>query len=648
MINHIKKLVNELNNASIEYYNTGKSPMSDKEFDTKLDTLKELEEKTGIIFSNSPTQNVGAPILNQLYKIDISDKPMLSLDKCHTIEEIESFAKGQTLVASVKCDGLSVRIIYENGEIISANTRGNGEIGQDITEHIKHFINVPLNIPNTERLVVDGEAIITQNDFYDINTNGEFKNPRNLAAGTLASLDTSLCNTRHMRFILWDVIEFNQPIKRYSDVINFMKNYGFTVVPNLIVKSDFDYVNEKIFEKANELGIPIDGVVYKYDDVNFDTSRTAKFFNNAIAFKFKDEEVETKLIGIDYKTSRNGILTPVAIMEPVELEGTIVEKASLHNISVMYNTLHTPFVGQKIKVVKRNMIIPQISWAENIDSPDMKIEYPKNCPNCGKPTIINESEEGVKTLQCSNEHCTCRFINILDHFCSKKGLDIKGLSTATLEVLESQGWVKSLGDLFLLESKREEWENLDGFGIKSVQKIYDAINAAKTTTLTKYITALGIPLIGSTVAKEISNKCSGSWQKFRELVKDSKFSFDEWDGFGPEMNKALKYFDYTEADDLIEKYITIQEDKVVTTENLPFKDKIIVITGRLKLVQNREKLISIVEKNGGKVTGSVSSKTSILINNDISSDSSKNKKAKELNIPIITEEEFLNQCIIKE
>ena len=653
----MQKLIEELNIASDKYYNTGSPVMSDKEFDAKLDTLKELEQRLGIVLANSPTQNVGAPVLDELNKIDISDKPMLSLNKCHTVEEISTFAKGQNLVASVKCDGLSVRIIYEDGEIISANTRGNGEIGQDITEHIKHFINVPLAIPTRDRLVVDGEAVILKKDFDEINADGEFKNPRNLASGTLASLDTSLCTSRRLSFILWDVIEFNQPVKLYSDVINFMNNYGFTIVPNetISANSDFEIVNNKIKAIAERYGIPMDGVVYKYNDVTFDTTKTAKFFNNGIAFKFKDEEVETRLKYIDYDVSRNGVLTPVAVFEPVELEGTVVERASLHNLSIMEKILgEYAYSGQKLTIYKANQIIPQVKSAVKMKYVDIvknggvcvdgKIDGYLYCPSCETATVVKESEDGIKTIYCPNEQCTCRFINRLDHFCGKSGLDIKGLSRQTLEKLEQKGWLNRFNDVFTLCDHDKEWKALPGFGDKSVSRILDAVDVARNTTLDKFITALGIPLIGSTVAKTIAKKCDYDWDVFRTFVYKDPFSFDEWDGFGPEMNKALKNFDYTDADELIENYIILQKEVMAAaTESL--KGKTFVITG--KLSKSRDKIKADIEAAGGKVTGSVSGKTNYLVCNDKSSTTGKSADAVKLGVPVITEEELMEMLNAK-
>ena len=370
-MSRLESLIEELNKASYNYYNGLPLLMSDEEYDKKYDELKEFEKSTGFILSSSPTQKIGASVLPNLDKITITDRPMLSLDKCHTIEELKKFSKNQLMYATCKCDGLSVRIIYEDGKIVSANTRGNGFEGQDITEHIKHFLNVPLIIPIKDKIVVDGEAIILIKDFEEINVNKEFKNPRNLAAGTLASLDTSLCTSRRMRFIAWDLIQCgNMQFEEYSEKFDVLYDLGFEfVIGNLATTEDFDYINNLLRTRATqyaEKGLPIDGIVWRFNDENFDTTRTAKFFNNAIAFKFKDEEVVSTLLDIEWSMGKTGVLTPVAIFEPVELEGTIVEKCSLFNLSVLKEKLGTPYVGQKLWISKRNMIIPYIEKAEKI------------------------------------------------------------------------------------------------------------------------------------------------------------------------------------------------------------------------------------------------------------------------------------------
>lgn len=651
MLNAMKELIEELNIASDKYYNTGSPVMSDKEFDAKLDTLKELEERLGIVLANSPTQNVGAPVLNELNKIDISDKPMLSLNKCHTADEIKEFAKGQNLIASIKCDGLSVRIIYEDGKIVSANTRGNGEIGQDITEHIKHFINVPLHIPTTSRLVVDGEAVILKKDFDEINAGGEFKNPRNLASGTLASLDTSLCNSRRLSFILWDVIEYIQPIRYYHEGIQMMSNYGFTVVPwQFCLSSEdswtYNNINNKMLKVANEKGIPCDGIVWKYADVIFDTTRTAKFFNNGIAFKFKDEEAETRLKYITYEPSRNGILTPVAVFEPVDIEGSVVERASLHNLSIMEELLGEPYAGQKLTIFKANQIIPQVKSAVKMKYADIvkncgvivdgTVDGYLQCPSCGTVTAIKESEDGVKTIHCPNDLCPSKVINIINHFCSKEhGLDVKGLSKATIAKLLEFGWIERRADVFKLYTKQKEWENLPGFGRKSVENILNAIEAAKNTNFESYLSSLGIPLIGRTVSKELA-KIFSNYNDFRKAIKE-RYDFTQLNGFGVEMDYALITYDYTEADEIA--VILNFEEKSAETVTESLKGKTFVITGKSSL-GSRDKVKALIESAGGKVTSSVSAKTDYLVAN-AKEDTSKYNNAIKYGTTIINDEKLM-------
>lgn len=640
MLNRMKELIKILNEASFQYYNSDKTIMSDKEFDIKLEELKALEKETNIILSNSPTQNVGAPILNGINKINISDKPMLSLDKCTTIEEIESFAKNQNVVASIKCDGLSCRIIYENGVIVSANTRGDSLIGADITEHIKHFINVPLTIPTTDRLVVDGEAIIYKYDFDRINAKGEFKNPRNLASGTLASLDTNLSYIRCMNFILWDVIESNLSTKSYSKIIKSMEEYGFTVVPNILTKDNFNIINNRIFEEANRLGIPIDGVVYKYDDITFNTTRTAKFFNNAIAFKFYDEEAETELRAIEYDVSRQGILTPVAVFNEVELEGSINTRASLHNLSIMEELLGKyPEMRQKIWVKKSHQIIPQVSRAEyKNDIPhDHCINIPDYCPICFGNTEVRTSDAGIKMLYCANPECSGKLSQRVDHFLGKKGLDAKGISRATIDKLVEWDWIKEIKDVFTLDSRKREWEKQPGFGEKSVDKILASIESAKHCTLESVIAGAGIPLTGKTIAKDLANKFK-TYDAFRGAVKDTAFSFEIYDGYGYEINKALKKFDYTELDYIVNEFLTIEEVKDAGPATDTVKGLIFCITG--KLSKARDLIKKDIEAAGGKVGSSVTGKTNYLVAN-APEDTTKYKTALDKGIPIITEAQLM-------
>lgn len=611
--------------AKAAYYNTDEPIMSDFEYDKLVEEVGE--------------ESVGAPILDSLKKIDISDKPMLSLDKCHTVEEIIAFANSHDLVASIKCDGLSVRIIYEDGKIVSANTRGDGQVGQDITEHIKQFKNVPKIIDFKNRLVVDGEAVILQHDFDEINADGRFKNPRNLAAGTLASLDTSLCKERRLSFIAWDVIEGIDEDK-YWNKMKKLDEMPFHVVPiSLVTNSNYDDVNDSMTSVAQDMGIPCDGIVWKFNDIVYGDSlgRTAHHFNNGIAWKPAIKEYETTLKDIEWTMGRTGVLTPVAIYDNIDIDGSTCNRASLHNISVMYSTLHLPFENQKIKIFKANEIIPQISWAEDA-MPEADFEIPEVCPICGNPTEIKDND-GVKTLLCINPQCQGKLVNRLDHFCSKKGLDIKGLSKMTLEKLIDWGWLESINDIFYLYLHANDWYKKDGFGIKSVENIINSIHDSSNCELWQFISALGIPLIGVSASKELAKKFD-SYQEFRDYIDTKNNHFDEFDGFGPEMDKSLKEFDYTEADK-IAAILNFKQKKVQSEEATSAAGTTFCITGKVNVWKNRDTLKAYIESIGGKVVGSMSSKVNYLINNDNTSTSAKNVAAKKAGIPIITEAEFV-------
>ena len=602
------ELIKKAKNA---YYNSGEPIMSDFEYD-------KLVAEVGY-------ESVGAPVLDSLKKIDISDKPMLSLKKCHSSEEILDFAEGQDLVASVKCDGLSVRIVYENGKIVSANTRGDGRIGQDITEHIKQFTNVPLIIDTKERLIVDGEAVILQHDFDEINKNGEFKNPRNLAAGTLASLDTSLCRSRRLSFIAWDVIEGGDTYY-YSDNLANLLSFNFTIAPYALVTDNtiYDDINEEIFNTAKKEGIPCDGVVWRFNDIAYGESlgRTAHHFNNGIAWKPAIEEYETRLKYIKWSMGRTGVLTPVAIFEPINIDGTEIERASLHNYSVMKDIMgDCCYCGQKIKVFKANMIIPQISWAYKMSYGDVisnggvtcdgfSGDYGLLCPICEGSTSIVESESGVLNVICDNSQCDGKLINKLDHYCSKKGLDIKGLSKMTIEKLIDWGWLNNISDIYNLSEHKAEWIKKAGFGPKSVSNILEAIEKSKECELKNFISAIGIPLIGQTVAKEII-KYYSTWDEFRAAVGGS---WSDFDGFGYEMEKAINNFDYTQADKIAEM-LTFKEPVIQKVEEKAgVSEKIFAITGKLTL-GSRAVVSDMIRNAGGHVSDHVTAKTDYLVCN---------------------------------
>ena len=634
-------LIKKLNEAADAYYNSGTPIMSDEEFDMYMEELREFEEHSGIVFSNSPTQNVGASVLSSLKKVQITPKPMLSLEKCHSYVEIAEFANNQPMIAMVKLDGLSVRVKYNNGKLISANTRGNGVEGTDITEHIKQFQNIPLTIPYNCEYIVDGEAIIKIHDFEEINKNNEFKNPRNAAAGALNVLDTKMVRDRKLSFIVWDVIEgYSIDFNYLSDKLEEAHQFGFEIVPYRL-EGSIGIVNHVLMGYNEEY--PCDGVVWKFDNYHYGDSlgATGHHFKNAIAWKPKVETAETELLDIDWTMGRTGVLTPVAVFKPVELDGSTVERASLHNISVMNETLHgRGWVGQKLKIYKANLIIPQIFSAEE-DNEETKayIEQPWLCPICGEPLY----EHGTDSifLVCENPNCDGKLINRLDHFCGKKGLDIKGLSKATLEKLITWEWVSNFSDIYELEKYKIEWMDTQGFGDKSVRAILAAIEDSKTQTLESFISAIGIPLIGRNMAKEICKHVS-SYEEFRKLV-DDKYDFSKWDTFGPEKCIAIRKYDFTEADK-VAKYITFIQPKVEETTNF-LNGITVVITGKLNNYKNRTALQKEIENHGGKVSSSISGNTSYLINNDINSMSTKNIAAKAAGVPIISEQEFIEKFL---
>ena len=633
----MKNIINTLNEAAQLYYNYGTSPLTDKEYDILLNQLKEEEKRTGIIYSNSPTQKVGAPVLDEQRKINIIDRPMLSLEKIYSQEEINDFANGQTIVGMVKCDGLSVRIIYENGNLVSANTRGDGLIGQDISEHIKHFKNVPLTIPYDKRFVIDGEAVILNQDFQQLQG---FANSRNAAAGALGLLDMKEVEARKLSFIAWDIIDGKNGLGYLTQLLSFAAKLGFQVCPHSLVAS-----NEEIRDEAIKRGIPQDGVVWRYNDLVYGESlgRTSHHWNYACAYKFPDEEYETELLDIEWSMGRTGVLTPVAVYKDVEIDGAICNRANLHNLNIMDELLGVqPYIGQKIWVYKANQIIPQISRTERRElSMDMTFFLtPDSCPICFGNTEVRTSDSGTQELYCSNPQCPGKLVNKLDHFCGKKGLDIKGLSKATLEKLIDWGWVSSISDICALGEVADLWASKPGFGPKSVTKLIDSIWKARETTLAQYLSAISIPLIGKTYAQKLADFFE-TYEEFRNAVTDG-FVFESIDGIGPEKADAIWSFDYTEADNLVEKGIITFKAKESALENSgnSLEGKTFVVTGKVHIWKNRDELSAAVTAAGGKVTSSVSSKTDYLVNNDIDSTSSKNLKAKELGIPIITEEQL--------
>ena len=634
----MEELVAKLNTAT-KAYDEGHPVMTDEEWDNLYFQLLDLERDTGIVLPDSPTQKVIYDVVNALPKVEHNHK-MLSLDKTKSETEVNDFLGNHDFVAMAKMDGLTCSLHYNNGILISAETRGNGIIGEDVTHNAKVIPSIPKKIDYKDELIVDGEIVCMWNDFQTFITN--YKNPRNFAAGSIRVLDSKICATRKLTFIAWDVIK-GIGFDTVTQNLEELREYGFEVVP--WIKENPSLAINDIREYCANHNYPIDGVVFKFDNIAYGKSlgETGHHFKNAIAYKFYDDEYETTLKDIEWSMGRTGILTPVAIFEPIDIDGSTVERASLHNISVASDILGTlPYVGEKIWVYKANMIIPQISKADKRSFfTDKHIDIPKTCPICGGATEQRESDTGVLELYCTNPACEGKLVNKLDHFLGKKGLDVKGISTATLEKLIEYGWVNCIEDVYNLSQYKAEWSKKPGFGEKSVENILAAIEASKECQLDKFICAIGIPLIGTSMSKTLA-KAFGTWNNFRKAIIEN-YDFTLLDDFGYITLDAIRNFDYTEADNLtLVLHITYDKPKE-TGDSLSGKK--ICITGTLSRFKNRAELQNIIEQLGGKAVSSVTKNTDMLINNDINSTSAKNISAKKLNIPIITEEEFLTNYV---
>lgn len=647
MKERIDYLVDYLNQRTVEY-DEGHPSISDKEWDTFYFELKDLENHTNYIREDSPTQKVHFQIVSELSKSTHNHK-MLSLDKTKSVAEVEEFLGTADYIGMCKMDGLTCSLRYLDGKLVSAETRGDGFVGEDILHNALVIPSIPKRIPYYDELVVDGEIICSVGDFAEFAD--EYKNPRNFAAGSIRLLDANECATRKLQFIAWDVIKGLDFVPNLTTKLHILQTeYYFTCVPFAI--GHVAECIDKIQHAAVEFGYPIDGVVFKFNNVEYGRTlgETTHHFKNAIAYKFYDESFPTQLRAIDWTMGRTGVLTPVAVFEPIDIDGSTVERASLHNVSVMRGLWDKQWQsGLTVHIYKANQIIPQISKVEQGNLQDATdLNPPAICPVCGGATELVTSDEGIVNLVCANPDCEGKLINKLDHFCGKKGLDIKGLSKATLEKVIEWGWVGSCRDLFYLFKHSDEWVKKPGFGQKSVTKICDAIDAGRKTEMWRFISALGIPLIGSTYAKEICKKLA-TWEEFREKV-DSSFDFTAWNGFGPEMHASLVRFDYKEADWLFE-YVMELENTLQTKpgDNDGTKQTLqgmtVVITGKLTQFKNRSEMQSAIEQAGGKVGSSVTGNTKILVNNDNTSTSAKNVAAQKLGIPILTEQEFVEKYL---
>ena len=641
----IDYLVDKLNKWTLSY-DLGNPEISDKEWDNFYFELLELERQNPeLIRSDSPTQSIYSAKITKLNKVTHCEPPMRSLAKTKDIQEVYDYFSDVTekdIVCSYKLDGLSCRLTYEDGRLIRAETRGNGEVGEDITHNALVIDNIPKQIDRTQLTIVDGEIICTLSNFKPFSQS--YKNPRNFAAGSIRLLDAAECKKRNLSFIAWKWVNTNY--NSFTASLIALDTFGFNVVPYFSVynkdKSD-EFINI-MRNNVKQSDYPIDGLVFTYDDIELGKSKgfTVHHANDSLAFKFYDESEISTLLNIEWSMGKTGVLTPVAIFAPIELEGTEVSRASLHNLNIMNDLCPNGwYKGAKVEVIKSNQIIPQIINVElpNLIDSDVTLEPPVLCPICGYPTSIENTNNSL-VLKCNNPKCEGKFLNQLNHFCGKKGLDIKGLSTATLEKLIDWKWVNNFTDIFNLSNYRSEWVKKSGFGVASVDKILAAIEEKKNNCdLASFISSLSISLIGSTYAKKLAEEFN-TWNNFYNSVIN-KFDFTSLDGFGEEMNSSILNFDYTIAEKL-SQIITINEyadkKKDNRCDGLTF-----VITGKLgHHYKNRDELKKIIENAGGKVTSAVSSKTNYLINNDINSNSEKNVTAQRLNVPILTEDEFFN------
>lgn len=646
----LKELVILLNKASEAYYQKDMEIMSNLEYDKLYDELVALEQETGIVLANSPTIHVGYEVLSELEK-QPHPEPMLSLDKTKDAAALKSFLGSHEGILSWKLDGLTVVLTYENGELKNAVTRGNGEIGEVITNNAKTFVNLPKVIPYKGNLVIRGEAVIKYSDFNRMNeeiseAEEKYKNPRNLCSGSVRQLNNEITAKRHVNFYAFALVAdilMEADIKEvgFDNTISgrfaWLKSQGFDVVEHFLVTADT--VEAQVMDFATRIpdnDIPSDGLVLSFNDIAYGRSlgRTAKFPRDSIAFKWADELAETTLTEVEWSPSRTGLINPVAIFEPVELEGTTVTRASLHNISIL-RALGLG-IGDRITVYKANMIIPQV--AENLTrSNDLQI--PKNCPACGKETSLQDIN-GVQSLYCLNPECSAKQIKGFSHFVSRNAMNIDGLSDATLEKFIERGFLKRLPDMFHLDRYRNEIIEMEGFGEKSYHNLMESVAKARTVTMAKFIYSLGISGIGLANAKVITSYFK---QDFEKITNASVEELVVIDGIGEVLAKAFYDFFHDPermqmVQDLLNE-ITFEFEEIV--ENQTLEGKVFVITGSVDHFPNRNELKAYIEQLGGKVTGSVSKNTDYLINNDIYSTSSKNKKANELGIPILSEEDFL-------
>ena len=639
----IKDLVEILNKAAKSYYVDAVEIMPNIEYDKLYDELVKLEKETNVVLSNSPTQNVGYETASELPK-KAHESPMLSLDKTKSVTELEDWLGDNKALLSWKMDGLTIVLTYRGGELVEAVTRGNGIIGEVITNNAKNFQNVPLKIEYKGELILRGEAVIKYSDFKRINesisdADAKYKNPRNLCSGSVRQLNPAVTRERKVYFNVFNVVKADDIDFENSKAKQFewAKNEGFDVVEYKFTNRESLANDIADFEsRIADNDIPSDGLVLLLDDIALGErlGSTAKFPRNAMAFKWSDERQTTKLKYIEWSPSRTGLINPVAVFEPVELEGTTVSRASLHNVSIFEELMLG--VGDEISVYKANMIIPQVY--ENLTKSNIE-KVPKICPACGKDTTIKKDNES-KVLLCTNPDCQVKHIKQYALMASRDALNIDGLSESTLEKFLSKGFIKSDSDLFHLDKFKDEIINMDGFGKRSYEKLMAALDEAKNTTVSRFLYSLGIAGIGSANAKMIAKYFDNDIDR---IISASKDDLLEIEGIGEVLANSIADFFRSEKNienvESLRKILKFEKEESVGGDKL--SGKVCVITGSLQHFSNRNELKELIEKNGGKVSGSVSSKTNYLINNDTASNSSKNKKAKELGVEIISEEDFL-------
>lgn len=631
-IDRIKELTELLNKASDAYYNTGNTIMEDHEYDTLLEELRSLEQETGFVMMASPTHKVGYEVKSELQKVT-HNHPMLSLAKTKDWNEFIRYFGSKDVIGMLKMDGLTCSLRYINGELVSAETRGNGEVGEDILHNIKTVKTVPHKIPYKDELIVDGEIICTYEDFEPFST--EYKNPRNFASGSIRLLDSNECAKRPLTFVAWNVIKGFDNENSFLRKLALIDELGFTVVP---WTSSFDWdAKEFLVNKAKKLGYPIDGLVGRFGDIKYGEGlgATSHHSNAAYAFKFGDETYETILRDVEWNTTRTGIIAPVALFDEIDLDGALTTRATLHNLSIIEQL--ELGIGDTITVYRSNMVIPKID--DNLTRSNT-LKIPTVCPCCGHPTEVKYTDNS-RALMCTNPDCPAKKLARFTHFVSRKCMNIDGLSERTLELLISNNLIKNFRDIYHLKEHVSKLCTLDGMSKKSVENLINSVEKSRDVKLENFIAALGIPNIGLSAAKAISKKFNGSHYDFILALSNDNYDFSQIDDFGEITNKSLH--DWWHSKDPMIELLPMEVNFIVedTGSNANLDGKSFCITGSLTHYANRDALVKAIEDNGGKYVSSVSKKTDYLINNDKTSTSGKNKKAIELGIPIISEEDYM-------